>query len=231
MRSFTKQFNALILFVTALIMLTGFTFANLCIATPYEDCVNRLKDRLQCTQRTAEDLFLKINYLADGIQEKLVYVASSTDSTSSKEEMIDEIIQEYFTSENSTIQVSSLRRTSIYDYTITDYTIDDYLHRLANLKDELGYAKVDLMFEPSYLGIGAVEKTDDFSYEISISMWQSFVGWIEDSIGYDDATRKKFRLSFDLKDNKISNIRIDEIAVAETIELERFKRRLKNERE
>ncbi|KPA14179.1 hypothetical protein MHK_005613 [Candidatus Magnetomorum sp. HK-1] len=186
----------------------------------FDSIIIHIQEKVGCDERYAILLYQIINYFAEGIQTDLTYIAQSTDDLEYKEKRIKNTISRYFQSPESNVQVSSLSRSSIFDF-----SIHTYLHRLAKLRSRYRYTKVELIFEPDYLGISRFEKVGDSKYELSVSMWQKFVGYIGDSVVYSDATRKKFRLYFVL--NEKPTVKIDEILVAETVNLDYYKRHRK----
>jgi ubiquitin len=183
------------------------------LSSDYERTIESIQKQIGIDYSSAEKLFLGINYFAEGIQTNLTYLASSKDSFSEKDNIIKLTINDYFVSPKSQIQVSSLSHPDIYSY-----DIQAYLHDLSRLSNN-SYTKVELIFRPDYLGIGRIEKLRSGKYEISVSMKQMFRGWNEGKIAYQDETRKKFRLVFDFKGGSAS-IKINEILVAETIQLD-----------
>lgn len=185
----------------------------------FEFILNNIQNKVKCSKKAALQLFRIINFFAEGIQTEISYIASSKDDMFIKEEKINFVIGRYFENKYSNVQVSSHNKKYV-----GNYPIHTYLHRIARL-NRYKYTKVELLFKPDYLGIGSFEKINDTKYELSISMWQIFQGWIGDNLRYSDATKKKFRLNFNIVGKKVT-VAINEILVSETLNLDYFKNKI-----
>jgi len=186
----------------------------------YGTIIDTIQRNVGCDREAAEALLAVINYFAEGIQTEFSYLASSKDDIYIKEIRIKKTIQKYFESERSIVQVSNVHRKPIYDYEIRTYL--DRLARLALYK----YTRVELLFDPDYLGIGQFLQTGPNSYELSVSMWQIFRAWMGNELAYADATKKKFRLNFVIEGDRVQ-VKISEILVSETTSLEKYKGKFK----
>jgi len=182
----------------------------------YEKIIKQIQNTLNCESSTAKKIFNIINMFADDIQSIISLIASSSNSNKFNERYIKEVVQQYFESEKSIVQVSSRSRENI-----TTYFIKEYFYHLKNLKQKYGYTKVELTFDPEYLGMSKFEKVGRNKYELSVCMWQLFSGYVDDFEIYNDATRKKFRFMFRKIDNTLT-VSIDQICVAETISKKRY---------
>jgi len=185
----------------------------------FDAVINHIQERVGLSEESAIVLYQHINMFAEGIQTAITYIAQSSDDYDTKEKKIRYTISKYFDSPESTVQVSSLSRSTIFDY-----SIHTYLYRLARLRSRYHYTKVELIFEPDYLGISSFKKIGESKYELSVSMWQEFIGYIGDSIAYSDATRKKFLLYFEFDERRRFTIKIGQILVAETINLDYYRK-------
>ena len=202
------------------------SYANLAkvdnsIKSDFDIVIEHIQSSVGCSRNSAESIFLLINYFAEGIQESFVYLATSKDELSVKNEKVKYTINKYFESRYSLVQVGVRNYSSIFEF-----AVHTYLRNLCR-KNRYKYTKVELEFNPDYLGIGSFEKTGENTYELSISMWMIFRGIIGDEVKYEDATRKKFRLNFFIQGDKVQ-LTINEIIVAEIIDLNYYKRIIKN---
>lgn len=186
----------------------------------YEKHIKHIMNTLNCERSYANWVISRIDNFSVKIQSNIEYIANSNDNYQTKINSIPNIISQNFVSNNSKIDVSSKNRKSL-----TTYTIREYLFHLAKIKKRYGYAKVELIFIPDYLGMGKFYKISDNTYELSITMWQVFKSWFRDSnIAYEDATRKKFRLIFYVNSrNELTNIKVDRVFVSETIDVNKIK--------
>jgi len=182
----------------------------------YKKVIEQIQYTLNCKRINAIKLFNIINIFADDIQKIISHIASSDNPKQFDQKYIKEVVQQYFESNNSIVQVSSQTRKNIATYFITDY-----LQHLSTIKEKYGYTKVKLTFDPEYLGMSKLEKVGTNKYELSICMWQFFSGYIDDIEIYNDATRKKFRFFF-RKINNLLTVSVDQICVAETISKDKY---------
>ena len=191
------------------------SFTTISGQTDKETSVNHIVNNWGCTRDYAEWVMSKIDEFALQIQSNFEYVTNSNDSYQVKINNIPSIINRSFVSNRSKIEVSSKTRK----YPTTHY-INNYLYRMAKIKKIYGYARVELLFKPDYLGIGKFSKTSENSYELSLTMWQIFKSWYaDDQLAYYDHTRKNFRLIFFVdKDNRLTNIKVDHVFVEQTLD-------------
>ena len=190
----------------------------------YNAIINHIKSRIGCSYENAETILHVINFFSESIQAEFTDLASSSDPISEKESRIKYVIAKYFESANSMVQVSSITKKKRGIKYIFSYPIRTYLYRLAQL-NKYKYTRVELLYEPDYLGIGTFEKLGDNRYELSVSMWQLFRAWIDETLVYEDATRKKFRLCFILdEDTNTAIVSISEILVSETVDIKKFRK-------
>ena len=182
----------------------------------FERIIYQIQSSLNCKRENAIKVFNIINIFSDRVQKIISEIASSDSSRQFNEEYINKVVQQYFESENSIVQVSSRSRNSL-----STYYIKEYLYHLTRLKTKYGYTKVELTFDPEYLGLSKLEKVGTNKYELSVCMWQLFSGFIDDDEIFSDATRKKFRFMF-RKINNTLTVSIDQICVAETISKEKY---------
>jgi len=189
----------------------------------YDSILNKIQTSIDCDRETAEAFLGLIENFAVKIQAEFTYLASSPDELAIKQKSIKSTIKKYFESENSLVSVSNVNRKPIYDY-----EVKVYLYRLATLI-HYKYTKVELLFDPDYLGISKFERIGPTSFELSVSMWQLFRGWVGYELVYEDATRKKFRLRVHILSSGKVELKISEILVAETIPYERYKSKFKSD--
>jgi len=181
--------------------------------------INHVRYQMRCGREQALDLIYRITMFTEAIQTEIEYLASSNDNLDIKNQKVNYVINRFFESRSSIVQVSSK-----YSSKLTNWAVDTYLRRIAKM-NRYKYTKVELEFDQSYLGYGAIEKINSHNYEVSVSMWQIFKAYYGDNIAYQDATRKKFRLNINTINDEI---RINQVAVAETVDLERFGRIIKS---
>ena len=178
------------------------------------ELIEHIQERVGLSKENAISLINMINNFAINLQTNITYMASSNDSRAIKEKKIDEIIKNYFMSVNSEVQVSSLNENR----KLSAFKVFIYFQHLINLKKFYKYTKVELLFAPDYLGIGQFYHTKEKgTYEVSISMWQLFIGYVGDNISYKDLTKKKFRLFFKFVSEEGLYIKVDQILVLHTL--------------
>jgi hypothetical protein len=186
----------------------------------YSASIRNLQESFDCNYDTAVAYFNIIENFVEKVQTDFEDLASSDEDFSVKLKRVKPIITKYFENEYSNVQVSNLRNGRIQ---LFDYPVRQYLVRLAS-KGKM-FSRVELLFWPDYLGMGRLYKVGE-NYEISVSMWQIFRGWIENRITYEDATKKKFRLVLIPLGNGRLQLTIGEIMVTETIDLLKFKSKI-----
>lgn len=189
----------------------------------YTEVLRHVQNRMGCDIQTAKAVILIINNFSENLQGHISDIAS-TNYAFDKRTLSNRIIKDYFTGPLAKVQVSHLNSPHV-----NEYTISVYLSRLANLSHRKGYSKVELVFLPDYLGIGTLEKITPRHFELSVSMWQVFRGYFGDGVGYEDWTRKKFRLNIYIHDDHIS-VKTGQILVAETLDEDSFHRKFYKEK-
>ena len=183
----------------------------------FEGIVRHLQEQLRCDYQTAKSVVLMIDDFTQGIQGSLSAIASTEIETSKKRGMVADTINSYFEGPDSIVQVSSRNRRNIREYRILTYLTNLWL-----LSHNNGYAHVELLFFPDYLGFGRLEQISTSHFELSVSMWQIFKAYYGDGVlAYSDATRKKFRLNIYIYGDTVQ-VKTAEILVAETIDLSSF---------
>ena len=175
-----------------------------------------IQESFNCPKRQAKALYVKLEQFIEGIQGEIEYCANAEETESVKQRKVSRIIDRYFESSESMVQLSSLSHEELYEYCILVY-----LRRLINLKKRYGYTKVKLLFKPDYLGIGKFYKISENEHELEVSMWQLFVGYFGEREAYRDLTKKKFRLSFYTHEERV-DVKINEILVAETLPVREY---------
>lgn len=201
-----------------------FTISFYSQPSKYEQSVQHIKSTLNCDIEYAEWVISTINLFAKKLQSDIEYIANSDDTYSQKVNYIPKVISNSFVNRSSKIDVSSKTRK-----TISTYSIQQYLYRLSKLKKIYGYSKVELLYEPDYLGMGRFygkykDNSGDY-YELSIAMWQVFRAWFGDNrmLAYGDVTKKKFRLRFYVdSENRLKHIKVNRVFVSETIDIEKL---------
>lgn len=185
----------------------------------YEQAINQIRERFNCDENYAKWIVQKVDEFCTSLESDIEYVANSNDSYQSKIGYIDNtVIKNHFVNRQSQIDISSVNTQRI-----NTTTISQYLYSLAKIKEKYGYTKVELLFDPDYLGIGTFHKVSSNCYELSVSIWQIFRAWKRENISYSDATRKKLRLLFFVdKDGYVTDIKTDRIAVAQTVPIDRY---------
>jgi len=186
--------------------------------TEYEQIIDSISENIRADRATAEAILNIINHVAEGIQAEFTYLASSDDDLKIKQGRFKSIIERYFESEKSLIQVTDIKRKPIHDY-----EVGLYLYHLATLRSK--YTKVELLFNPDYLGIGTFSKAEENSYEFSVSMWEIFRAWIGNELANSQAAKKRFRLKLEFLSNGKLQVQISDILIAETISYEKYKSR------
>jgi len=189
---------------------------------PIKSILENIQKNVDVDLPTAWAVLGNIADFSAGIQAELTYFASSDDSLSVKQRRIKYAIERYFESEKSLVQVSHVNRKPI-----DDYEVKVYLDRLAILNKQQ-YTKVELLFDPDYLGVGPFTRTGENSYELGVSMWQTFRAWRGDELIDSSATRRRFSLSFALSYKGTTHMRIRQIFDIETIPLDAYRRRFKS---
>lgn len=193
------------------------------VLTRYEESLIHVQNTLNTDERSAKLIMNTIDEFCSGLQANIEYVANADIPYSNKSKYINFIVDEYFESNLSRIDISSNTRNTIITRPITEY-----LYRLSRIKDVYGYEKVELLFETDFLGMGTFQKVDDDVYEIAVTMIQIFKAWYGDGRQYTDATRKKFRLNFYVdSENNLTKIRVNHILVAETYDLNQYNNKFK----
>jgi len=206
--------------LTSLLLLTFLNVLN--AQTRYEEIVNHVQTTVGCDADYAEWLMYKIDEFAKQLQDNISFIASANEPYEVKERIVKTVINESFESRFSYVDVSSIHAGVV---NVSSSYVYRYLYRLSRLKDTYNYTKVELLFNPDYLGIGKFYKTDDSTYELSVTMIQIFRAWYGENVVYSDETRKKFRLNFHVdENNRLTGIKVDRILVTETKNIEdRFK--------
>ncbi len=187
----------------------------------FDRVVEHIQEKMGRDRDDAEAILLIIYSFVQDLQFQFTYIASSSDSYEAKIPVVKETIGRYFLSPHANIQVSSRTRG-----TVSDYSVSVYLDNLARLRSHRGYTKVELAFDPDYVGIGAIERTSQAEYQLSVNLWQTFKGWRDNRVWYSDATQKKFRLIIESTRDSI-DIKIKEIKVSETVDLELYRSAIK----
>lgn len=154
-------------------------------------------------------LFADVNLFSESITTDISGFLLHEGNRDSKGKKIDKIIENYFVSESSTVQVS--KHDSQY---IKSYKARTYLNRILDLKNT--YSRVQLIFVPNHFDFSRVETLRNGKYEMSVSVLQLFRGFLENKIVYSDVTRKKFRISIVQKNSNKFEIKASEISVSET---------------
>lgn len=214
-----------ILFSLMCIMFFDLNLAKCQESSKLNKAIENIQKTLGKDREYATWIIKIIDEFSTSLQVNIEDIANSQDEYYRKKERINFIIQRFFVSSSSSVEVSTLRLPS----SIQSYDIYTYLNRLAKLNTR--YNRIELIFDPDYLGIGTFERGKlNGTFEISITMWQIFHGWIDGRLSYEDATRKKFRLIFYVDENnhlKPNGIKVDEILVAETIDLKNYEPKIR----
>jgi len=181
----------------------------------YEIMLQQIQNALDCSRDSSVSIFNIVNVFADNIKEVISSIASSNSKVRVDSNYINRIVNKYFASDQSIVQVSNLKKPLKF------YFIKNYLHHLNNLKKTYGYTKVILTFDPDYLAMSKIEKIGPNRYELSVTMVQFFSGFRDNILLYSDTTRKKFRFIFNVSNNSL-RVAIDEISVSETIPMKKY---------
>ena len=168
-------------------------------------------------------LIAEIDARIQNVGDLLSDIASAGNNEQQKKRLANELIDEYFESEWSTVQVSNK-----FKNVPRSYTVRRYLDRLSELASKR-YSKVILEFDKEYLSMGHFVKIHNTKYnqeyQVNISVWQVFRGYkkvhekeIED---YSDATKKTFRFRLYEKQDRW-HLRIHSVVVSNTIPFENY---------
>jgi hypothetical protein len=160
------------------------------------------------SRATASQVINSIVDFMHDLQDRISYIASSTDSDGRKDAMARETIEICFVSDNSEVQVASPSSGRV-----TTRRVKLYLYNLARLKKLFGYTEVQLYFLPRYLGVGRIRTLGGGNYEVSVSAAQIFIGTIYEKRIVEQTT-KQFRVQFSLNDDEVI-VTVDEIVVSQ----------------